>query len=217
MKVTLPNKSVIASFDVDCQNTFTPLCADELPVPEGDLIAPELNRQAEFAAFRIGSKEAHHPNAHWIADPEHPAMSRVDGDNMDIRWPAHAILGSFGFDLIEGLPPVPTYNFFVWKGIELDMHPYGSCYHDHAEHLSTGVIEFLKQNGVDTILMGGLTTDYCVKTTTLQLCRAGFKVILNLAATRGITDETVQAALQEMQQAGVEVVDSCDDYVKAST
>ena len=35
----LPEKKYIASFDIDAQNTFTPVCPDELPVAEGDTIA----------------------------------------------------------------------------------------------------------------------------------------------------------------------------------
>ena len=47
----LPEKKYIASFDIDAQNTFTPVCPDELPVAEGDTIAPELNAQAQFASL----------------------------------------------------------------------------------------------------------------------------------------------------------------------
>lgn len=36
----------VASFDVDAQNTFTPLCPDELPVAEGTDIVAQLNAQA---------------------------------------------------------------------------------------------------------------------------------------------------------------------------
>ena len=45
----LPEKKYIASFDIDAQNTFTPVCPDELPVAEGDTIAPALTAQAQFA------------------------------------------------------------------------------------------------------------------------------------------------------------------------
>ena len=48
----LPEKKYIASFDIDAQNTFTPVCPNELPVAEGDTIAPELNAQAQFASLR---------------------------------------------------------------------------------------------------------------------------------------------------------------------
>ena len=39
----LPEKKYLASFDIDAQNTFTPICPNELPVVEGDQIADELN------------------------------------------------------------------------------------------------------------------------------------------------------------------------------
>ena len=67
----LPAKQFIAAFDIDAQKTFTPVCPDELPVTEGDKIVPELNAQAEFAALRVASRDAHSPYAKWIATPEH--------------------------------------------------------------------------------------------------------------------------------------------------
>ncbi|PLX80821.1 MAG: nicotinamidase, partial [Desulfuromonas sp.] len=50
-------KEVTASFDVDPQRGFTPLCPNELPVAGGDEIADELNRQATFARYRLVSKD----------------------------------------------------------------------------------------------------------------------------------------------------------------
>jgi nicotinamidase/pyrazinamidase len=215
MTIQLPPRAQIASFDVDSQKAFTPLCPDELPVPDGDQIADELNRQARFATYRIGSKDAHSPKAIWVADDAHPQFSPVDGDNVDIHWVEHAVPGSAGFELIDGLPKICDYDFFVWKGIELDMHPYGNCYHDFAEKLSTGVIEFLQARQVTTVLIGGLTTDYCVKNTALQLAKAGFDVILNLAACRGIAEDTIEAALTEMRDNGVRIIDNSDKLINA--
>ncbi|MBL0949971.1 MAG: nicotinamidase, partial [Pseudomonas sp.] len=63
----------IASFDVDAQKGFTPLCPNELPVPEGDVIVPALNQLAERAQLRVGSKDAHSPQAAWVV-PDHAQM-----------------------------------------------------------------------------------------------------------------------------------------------
>ncbi len=208
LQVNLPEPIRVASFDVDCEYTFTPECPDELPVEGGTEIVPELNAQAQHAAYRIASKDAHSPHAHWVADAGHPPLSLVDGDNMDVRWPVHAVPGTRGFELLEGLPPVTGYDYFVWKGIEPDIHPYGACYHDHAHRLSTGVIEFLKSRGVEAVIVGGLTTDYCVKHTALELREAGFRVILNLAAVRGVSEDTTKQALEKMEAAGVDFADS---------
>ena len=196
-----------ASFDVDCQKGFTPLCPDELPVPGGDEITEALNSQAKLAAIRIGSKDWHPATAQWLADKEHPQFSPVKGENMDIRWNAHCIAGTRGAELLDGLPHPSQYDYFVWKGMEPDMHPYGGCFHDIAEKMSTGAAEFLKQKGITTVIIGGLATDYCVKTTALQLARAGFNVIVNLEACRGIAPDTTAAAIDEMKKAGITVTE----------
>ena len=95
----------------------------------------------------------------------------------------------------------------IWKGIEPDLHPYGACYHDLEEKLSTGLIEWLESKKVTTIIIGGLATDYCVKTTALQLQRTSkFKVIVNLSACRGIAPDTTASSIQEMNEAGILVV-----------
>lgn len=88
------------------------------------------------------------------------------------------------------------------------MHPYGACYHDVAERMSTGVIEWLKARDVSHVLVGGLATDFCVKATALQLQAAGFQVLLNLAACRGIDKQSTDEALEEMRAAGVIVTPS---------
>lgn len=202
------DRNKTASFDVDVQKGFTPLCPDELPVADGDTLADALNRQAALACLRVGSKDAHPPNALWRADDDHPQFSPLEGPNLDIRWNAHCVVGTRGHELIDGLPHPSSYDFFVQKGIERDMHPYGACFHDLAERQSTGVIEFLKVRGIDTVLVGGLATDYCVRTTALQLRRAGFQVVVNLAACRGIAPETVDAAIAQMRDSGVTVVEN---------
>lgn len=203
-------KNTTASFDVDAQNTFTPRCPAELAVPDGDTIVGALNAQAELARIRVGSKDAHAPNASWVATEELPMFSSVGLPDSDIRWNQHAVVGSYGFELLEGLPHPREYDFFVWKGIERDMHPYGACYHtlDWRENrMSTGVIEYLRAVGITTVIVGGLATDYCVRNTALQLRDAGFDVVLNLAASRGISAGTIVEAIAEMQSVGIVVVD----------
>ncbi len=204
--IMLGLKAHTACFDVDAQYTFTPVCPQELPVPGGDEIAAELNAQAQFAAVRVGSKDAHSPHAVWVADEKHPQFSPVAGDNVDIHWVQHAVPGSKGFELLATLPHPADYDFFVWKGVELDMHPYGACYHDLRDRLSTGVIEYLRAHQIQTVIVGGLATDYCVKTTVMQLRRAGFEVVVNLGACRGINKDTIDAAIKEMKNADVRFV-----------
>lgn len=195
----------IASFDVDAQKGFTPLRPKELPVRGGDEIVADLNAQAKLADYRVGSKDCHPPKALWTADEEHPQFSPVEngGPNVDIHWNAHCVVGTKGNELLDGLPKVNEYNYFVFKGIEPDLHPYGACYHDVEEKLSTGVIEWLKSKDVKVVIVGGLAYDYCVKTTAIQLRKAGFIVVINGNATRAISVETQMAADVEMSKLGI--------------
>lgn len=202
----------IASADVDAENCFTPLCMGELPVPEGNLIVDDLNAQAKYAAYRVGSKDAHSMASLWADSDKHPQFEQIaEYENLDIRWKMHGVPGTFGFKLIEGLPKVTDYDYFVWKGIELDMHPYGMCFHDLHQKMSTGIIEWLKFRNVKVIIVGGLATDYCVKATVMELLNAGFKVILNLSACRGIAPDTTQNAVDEMKNAGAIIINQTSE------
>lgn len=206
----MPIKKInhVASFDVDPQKTFTPLCPDELPVPEGDQIVDELNANAEFAVIRVGSRDVHPSNAQWIAASSDEVLAPVEGDNIDIKWPEHAMLGTKGCELLDGLPhPITGYDFMVSKGIDVDCHPYGACYHDLADTKTTGVIEFLKAKKITTVIVGGLALDYCVATTVKQLCDAGFIVVLNMAACRGIAKESCDKAIEEMKEKRVVIAE----------
>ncbi|MFF7062958.1 isochorismatase family protein [Pseudomonas sp. NPDC008258] len=193
----------IASFDVDAQNGFTGNAPQELPVPEGDEIAADLNAMALRADLRLGSKDAHPANAAWVvADPAH-MLQPLQLDNADLTWVSHCVPGTPGFELLAGLPAPIDYDYFVWKGVEPDLHPYGACYHDLAERRSTGVIEYLKVQQVDTVIVGGLALDYCVKTTARQLRQAGFKVLLYLPACRALTQAGAIEACGALAAEGV--------------
>lgn len=212
----------VASFDVDAQKGFTSLCPEELPVPGGTEIVDELNADAKIASYRVGSKDAHAANALWVATEENPQFSKIIGANMNIRWNKHCVVGTMGFELLDGLPDVTGYDYMAYKGIELNMHPYGGCYHDFAEKFSTGVIEYLNckkfdenfieiKHEVELVIVGGLATEFCVIKTVKQLREAGFIVVLNLGACRGISEEGVARAISEMENMGVIIVKSAKE------
>ena len=200
----------IIAIDVDPQRTFSPLCPNELPVLEGDQIVAELNLQAALADKRVLTKDAHNPHAAWVVPTHEQIGTPIGLPNSDIGWVRHAEVGTDGFKALPGLPEPEQYDFLVYKGVENHMHPYGACYHDLGNTISTGLLEWLTVNGAKHILVGGLATDYCVKNTVLQLCAYNpqWTVWLNLAACRGIAAETVASALEEMQAAGAKMVDN---------
>ena len=205
------NKTV--SHNVDPQKGFTPLCPDELPVPEGDEIVDELNGQNNLVAYKTVSKDVHPANAIWLATPENPQFSPVEGENVDIRWNAHCMSGTKGAELLDGLPKMIDYDFIVAKGYEPDLHPYSSCYHDLHRKLSTGLIEWYNSKDISTVIVGGLATNYCVGSTVTDLVDAGFQVILNLGGCRGIgTKEDIDKYVDMLvNKYNVIVVNSYED------
>lgn len=208
------NKQNTASFDVDPQKSFTPLCPDELPVKGGDEIAGELNFMATFASVRVGSKDAHAANAPWVVKGHENMLKPTGLPHADLTWVSHCVPGTEGFNLLNELPKPLEYDFFVFKGIEPDLHPYGACWHDFSNKLSTGVIEYLNSKGIRRVIVGGLALDFCVKTTALQLVTEGFEVVLYLPACRGISEEGCDKAIAEMQEAGILIVSNQQELEK---
>jgi len=202
-----------ASFDVDPQRCFTPLCPKELPITDGDKIADELNLQADYASYRVASKEDHPAVAPWITTDPDAVMTPVEGDhpNLDVKWPAHCVVGTEGNKLIPGLPDEDDYDLVVRKGTDPEKHPYGSCFHDLAGAESTGAIEWLQERLIETVIVGGLATDFCMKTTAMQLREAGFRVIVNLGACRSVNPATLEDDLAQMHRAGIEIIQSANE------
>lgn len=209
--------ALTACFDVDPQRGFSPLCPQELPVPEGDQIVSELNAQAAFGDFRLVSKDCHPAQAPWVAATPEETLQPVAGNfpDLDVKWPPHCVVETEGNRLLPGLPAEADYDLVIEKGVDPLKHPYGACYHDLQETESTGAIEWLQDRGITTLIIGGLATDYCVKMTVLQLLRAGFRVIVNLAACRGISPDSTREAIATMQQQGAVLIDSSRELSRA--
>jgi nicotinamidase/pyrazinamidase len=197
-----------ATFDVDCQRGFTPICPNELPVTDGETLAPILNAMASLGSVRVGSKDAHSPAAAWISQDRGHMAQPTGLVEAPLYWPSHCVVGTEGFELLDGLPKPQQYDYFVWKGIESDLHPFGACYHDVSELRTTGVIEVLKGRGIERVIVGGLAFDFCVKDTAIQLAKAGFEVIVVQDACKAISAETALAATIAMLSAGVQIVET---------
>jgi len=211
------SRSHVASIDVDAQKGFSDICPNELPVPGALLIVKELNEQADYAKCRIGTKDAHPTMPFWLASKEHPVLSKLGMPDADVYWPSHCVNGTTGGESLPGLPNPEEYDFFVWKGMENHLHPYGACYHDLHDKLSTGLIEYLRANGITHVIVGGLAEDYCCRTTGIQLLKGGFNIFWNAKAMRGLSEESCKKTRVEIQELGGIVLNDTLDlkqYVK---
>ncbi|CAM3698002.1 isochorismatase family protein [Vibrio aquimaris] len=200
-------KSKTASIDVDPQKGFSELCPNELPVAGALEIVGELIENHSKADFCLVSRDMHPSGVAWEAEKPENMLEPVGLPEVDIKWNPHCIVGTLGAELLPGLPQIRDYDFQINKGMDPDAHPYGAFYHDQADVLSTGGIEYLRANKVETVIVGGLALDFCVKKSIEQLLDAGFKVILNLASTRAVFPENVDQLIQEFFEKGVCLVE----------
>ena len=207
----------VASLAVDPQKGFTPLCPTQLPVPDGHNISTALNFMASFAKYMTASKDWHCEQALWIANDEHPQMSPLGLVDADKYWNSHCLGGTEGAEFLDGLPHVEDFDYVAYKGMEPQIHPYSACYHDLAGTRSTGLIEWYRQKGVDTVIVGGLSYEFCVRDTVMHLAGAGFRVFLYIPATRGIFPELINKASRDMLDAGVDLVESEDSLYQLFT
>lgn len=204
-------KKTVAALAVDPQKGFTPICPDELPVPDGDKIADELNFMLSLADLKTASKDWHPQNALWIANESSPQLSELGLPNADVYWGKHCIGGTEGAEFLDGLPKPEEFDYMVYKGLEPHLHPYSACFHGLANKISTGLIEWYRQNNVEVVLVGGLAYEFCVKQTVMDLREAGFDVALYTPAVRGIFPDLMEKAKEEMLVADVIIDESPED------
>ncbi|UOO82454.1 isochorismatase family protein [Uruburuella testudinis] len=198
----------IVAIDIHPQQAFSELCPDELPIKGALSIVPHLNRQAAWADYRVLTKDAHPPGAAWHIKQPQPLQPLTQAD----LWVRHAVIGSKGFQSLPQLPDAHNYHFLVHIGMEQHAHTFGACFHDMAENISTGLVEWLQARDADTLIIGGLATEYCVQATVLQLCWYGsWNVIVNLSACRSMNAEEEQQAIDNMKKAGAIIARHTDD------
>jgi nicotinamidase/pyrazinamidase len=72
----------------------------------------------------------------------------------------------------------------------------------------TDLVEELREQGVEEVVVGGLATDYCVKNTALDALHNGFRVTAVAEAMRPVEVHPGdgEKAIEEMRAAGAEIV-----------
>jgi nicotinamidase/pyrazinamidase len=167
----------------DVQNDFLP--GGSLAIAGGDAIVPLLDRYAR-AALAAG--------AHVIAardwHPEGHCSFRERGG----PWPAHCVQGTRGAELAPGLR-LPAKAIIVSKGADPEREAYSAFDGTRLD----GVLRAL---GVDRVLVGGLATDYCVRSTVRDARARGYDVLLLDDAIRGVDLDASAAARDEMIASG---------------
>lgn len=194
---------------VDLQNDFVP--GGALPVPDGNAVVPVANRVQNRFDLVVATQDWH-PASHGSFAANHPG--KKIGDIIDLNglpqvlWPIHCVQNTLGAALLSDLQTARIARIFQ-KGADPNIDSY-SGFFDNGHRKATGLNDYLHHRGVNEVYVMGLATDYCVKFTALDARQLGFETALIEDGCRGVnihpTDS--QAAIDQMQQAGVRIIRS---------
>jgi nicotinamidase/pyrazinamidase len=170
---------------VDVQPTFMP--GGELPVAEGDLVVPEINRLLTRFDHAFATQDWH-PPGHSSFASAHPGRNPFETITMpygeQVLWPDHAIQGSANAAL-HGDLDLARVEMIVRKGFHRAIDSY-SAFFENDRQTPTGLDGWLRQRGFQRIFLAGLATDYCVGWSAEDAIRLGYEVIVLEEACRGI-------------------------------
>lgn len=194
---------------VDVQNDFCP--GGALPVPDGDAVVPVINAVQDKFDLVVATQDWH-PADHLSFAANH--ADKMPGEVIELSgrpqvlWPVHCVQSTLGAQLRADLDTSRIARVFQ-KGQKREVDSYSGFFdNDHAT--STGLGDYLREQGATSVFVCGLATDYCVKFSALDAHNLGFATYLLVDACRGVNLNAgdVDAAVEEMRAAGVGIVSS---------
>jgi nicotinamidase/pyrazinamidase len=206
----MPISSRAALLVIDVQNDFIP--GGQLPVPEGDLIVPLINRLGrQFKQVIIA--QDWHPPGHASFASSHPGRKPYEVIQLpygeQTLWPEHCVRDTPGAEFHAELD-LPHAQLIIRKGCNPDIDSY-SAFLEADRTTTTGLAGYLKERGIDTVYMVGLALDFCVMFSALDARAAGFNAFVVMDACRAIDlDGSLAAAIDRMQVAGVGLIPSTE-------
>ncbi len=194
---------------VDLQNDFMP--GGALGVADGDAVVPVANALAPRFDTVVATRDWH-PVDHGSFVTANPDLAVGDmttlGDLEQVVWPVHCVQESWGSAFYDGFD-MSHVDEIISKGTDPDIDSY-SAFFDNGHRRATGLETYLRDQGVDRICIMGLATDYCVRWTALDALQLKFETWIVEDGCRGVDLNIgdVDAAIQEMREAGVHIVRS---------
>jgi nicotinamidase/pyrazinamidase len=174
---------------VDVQNDFCE--GGSLAVGGGTEVARAVTaRLAEGGFEHAVATRDHHidPGEHFSYDPDF-----VDS------WPPHCVVGTNGVALHPDFDTTRIEAVF-------DKGEYAAAYSGfEAVHNGVALADWLRERGVDSVEVVGIATDHCVRATALDARRLGFSTRVRLDLTAGVAAATVERALAQLDEAGIEL------------
>ncbi len=199
---------------IDAQNDFCP--GGALAVNDGDAVVSPLNaisRSLAEKGGRVAATQDWHGTGHISFASSH--NGKKSGDVIDtplvkgqVLWPDHCVQGTKGADFHKDLDLKPI-SLIVRKGFHKDIDSY-SAFFENDRKTKTGLESYLRGLGIETVIMGGIATDYCVFFSAMDCKNLGFDTVIAEDAVRGVgfPEGSVEKAVTAMKDAGVKFISS---------
>lgn len=178
---------------IDVQNDFLP--GGALAVPKGDLMLAPLNVAIELFSGRglpiLFTRDWH--------SPDHSSFQRQGGP-----WPEHCVAGSWGAEFSARLVQPPGMLVVSKGSLQSD--------ESYSNFESTELEAELRRRAIKRLFVGGLATEYCVRSTVKDALQRGFDVVLLGDCVRAINlqPRDGKRAIEEMQRQGA-ILASAED------
>lgn len=197
---------------VDVQNDFCE--GGSLAVEGGADLASEISELLESAQdldFVVATQD-------WHVDP---GTHFSDTPDFRTSWPVHCVAGSKGAALHRNLDTEDIDAYFrkgrfdaAYSGFDGLLAPedevavgereaHEAAGEDGSEPVSLD--DWLRENEVDDVVIVGIATDHCVRATALDAVNAGYNTTVLRDYVVGVDEDASEAALEELDDAGVEV------------
>ncbi len=199
---------------VDVQGDFTSYKNGSLAVPGSDGAYVDAVRRAtrvlHDAGLPIYATQDWHPREHMSFYTNHPGAEpfqpvELDDGRTHMVWPPHCVQHTEGAELLVDRALL---HRVVQKGTDPRYDSYSGFRDDGGAH--TEMDAALRKDGIRTLVVYGIATDYCVKATAIDARKAGYDVVVVAELCRGVAPDTSKAALDEMRAQGIRIADRFD-------
>jgi len=191
---------------IDVQNDFCP--GGSLAVTGGDEIIDPINALIEDASLVVLSQDWHpldHSSFAQNHDGKAPFMDVEMPYGTQTLWPNHCVQGTAGAEFHKRLN-TDRADAIIRKGMNPSIDSY-STFFENDRKTPTGLLGYLRERDVTSLVLVGLATDFCVAFSGLDAAANGFDVKINMDACRGIDNAgSLDAALVDLRKAGVQLV-----------
>ncbi|PYI39676.1 nicotinamidase [Arthrobacter psychrolactophilus] len=197
---------------VDVQNDFCE--GGSLAVAGGADLASEISELLENATdfdFVVATQDWHvDPGSHFSDTPDFVKS-----------WPVHCVAGSKGAALHRNLDTEDIDAYFrkgkfdaAYSGFDGLLAPEDEVAvgereaHESAEEDGETPLtldDWLRENDVEDVVVVGIATEHCVRATALDAINAGYNTTVLRDYIAGIDEDAAEEALEELEDAGVEL------------